>query len=64
MENYVSENASAKESNRIGLKTCEKICESLNIDFEYQLLGDARDRVFAVLLGFPMKQNGEEVNGK
>ena len=64
VKNYVSENASAKESNRIGLKTCEKICESLNIDFEYQLSGDACDRVFAVLLGFPMKQNGEEVNGK
>ena len=61
VKNYVLENSDAKESNKIGLKTCEKICESLNMGFEYQLAGSKGQKTFNVRIEFPMMHYDAEV---
>ena len=60
VKNYVLENAAAKESNKIGLKTCEKICEALNLDFDYQTIGIKGQKAFSVRIGFPTNQDSSE----
>lgn len=61
VKNYVLENSDAKESNKIGLKTCEKICESLDMGFEYQLAGAKGQKTFNVRIEFPMMHYDAEV---
>ena len=60
IKNHVLENTDGKESNRIGLKTCEKICESLGMGFEYHTAGGRNQRTFIVRIDFPISRDGEE----
>ena len=62
VKNHILENNEGKESNRIGLKTCEKICESLGMGFEYHTVGIKSQRTFVVRIEFPVKHGGAEVN--
>lgn len=62
VKNYVIENTDGKESNRIGLKTCEKICESLGMGFEYYTSGGRSQRTFTVKIEFPMARGTVEDN--
>ena len=62
VKNYVLESVTVMESNKIGLKTCEKLCESQNADFEYHISGNRGHRIFTVSIGFRIKLDGTEVN--
>ena len=62
VKNYVAENAPEKESNKIGLKTCERICELQNIDFEYHFSGAKKQKTFTVRIAFPIKHDNVEVD--
>ena len=61
VKNHILENNDGKESNRIGLKTCEKICESLDMGFEYYITGAKSQKTFVVRIDFPTKHNVTEV---
>ncbi len=63
VRNYIIENSDGKESNRIGLKTCEKICESLSMGFGYHISGGKNQRTFTVKIEFPMAREDAEDSG-
>ena len=60
VKNYILANKEGKESNRIGLKTCEKICESLDLGFKYHAVGGKNQKMFVVHIEFPIKRNNTE----
>ena len=61
-KNYILENNEGKESNRIGLKTCEKICESLDMGFKYHTARGKNQRIFVVRIEFPIVKECVEDN--
>ena len=56
IKNYIKENSSDTESNRIGLKTCKKLCEALGIGFEYKTAGLKNFSVFIAKLELQIKK--------
>ena len=60
VKNHILEDTEGKESNRIGLKTCEKICESLGMDFKYYIAGVRSQRTFIVRIDFPISRDSSE----
>ena len=60
VKNYILSNKEGKESNRIGLKTCEKICDSLDVGFKYHITGAKNQKMFVVHIEFPIKRDNTE----
>ena len=60
IKNHVSEDASRAESTGVGLKTCQKICESIGARFGTEITGSRGSKVFSAHLELPIdKKEGE-----
>jgi len=60
VSNHVLESSRKIESNRIGIKTCEKICSDLKGSFEI----NETKKVFDVVVRLPIVENPPEQSGE
>ena len=60
IKNHISEDSSHAESTGVGLKTCQKICESIGARFSTEITGSRGSKVFSAHLELPIdKKEGE-----
>ena len=60
IKNFIGEVADTKESNRIGLKTCKKLCDALGAGFEYTTDSQKGAGIFTAVIDLPVAREVEE----
>lgn len=63
VSNKIAKTKNENESNKVGLKTCKKLCEAMGACFEYTDVGETND-VFEVKLGIPVARSTEGVKNE
>ena len=60
IKNFIAKSADSKESNRIGLKTCKKLCDALGAGFEYTIDNQNGTDIFTAVIDLPVAREVEE----
>jgi signal transduction histidine kinase len=61
IKNFVGEGTDIKESNRIGLKTCKKLCDALGAGFEYTVDTRKGADTFTAIIDLPVAREVSEL---
>ncbi len=55
-ENYISEKASRSESNKVGLRSSEKLCKAMGASLKYEEKKIRSDKIFALKIELPIEE--------